>query len=271
MNVSRSGYYKWLSRKGKFNNYQINRKQLSEEIVAMHAKHKTWGYRAIANNIRNKIGWYFSDNLCHKCCKTLNIRSKARKTWAPRGKESIIYPNIVLGAWECFKPFQIITTDTTTFHTKGCVWDLTLYVDAFNNEIVGYDLDYSKHGASVPNHTRALQSMLQNKIKRGYIDSATTLHSDQGVIYSSRAFANAHKNYNINRSMSRAGTPTDNPVIESLNGWIKEELIIDFNLYYSEDVHKTIDEYITYYNNERLSSSLDYKSPVQYRTELGFK
>ena len=30
--------------------------------------------------------------------------------------------------------------------------------------------------------------------------------------------------------MSRAGTPTDNPIIESLNGWIKEEMRIDFDL-----------------------------------------
>ena len=27
--------------------------------------------------------------------------------------------------------------------------------------------------------------------------------------------------------MSRAGTPTDNPIDESLNVWIKEELFID--------------------------------------------
>ena len=33
---------------------------------------------------------------------------------------------------------------------------------------------------------------------------------------------------NIVRSMSRAGKPTDNPVNESLNGWIKEELFMDF-------------------------------------------
>ena len=31
--------------------------------------------------------------------------------------------------------------------------------------------------------------------------------------------------------MSRAGTPTDNPIIESLNGWIKEEMKIDENVY----------------------------------------
>ena len=71
--------------------------------------------------------------------------------------------------------------------------------------------------------------------------------------------------------MSRLGTPTDNPIIESLNGWMKEELKIDFNLYRTKDIHKTIKEYIHYFNNDRLAYSLKYKSPVQYRTELSFK
>ncbi|WP_165585949.1 DDE-type integrase/transposase/recombinase [Ruminiclostridium cellobioparum] len=36
------------------------------------------------------------------------------------------------------------------------------------------------------------------------------LHTDQGSVYSSKAFIEAPKNYNIIHSMSRVGTPTDN-------------------------------------------------------------
>jgi len=59
--------------------------------------------------------------------------------------------------------------------------------------------------------------------------------------------------------MSRAGTPTDNPVNESLNGWIKAELFIDFNLAESSDVHNSIKDYVHYYNNERFSYALKIK------------
>ena len=62
--------------------------------------------------------------------------------------------------------------------------------------------------------------------------------------------------------MSRAGTPTDNPVNESLNGWIKEELFIDFNLKESDDVAKAIKDYVHYFNNDRPSYSLKYKTPT---------
>ena len=70
--------------------------------------------------------------------------------------------------------------------------------------------------------------------------------------------------------MSRAGTPTDNPVNESLNGWIKEELFIDFDLKHSEDVPNLIKLYIEYYNNERPSYSLNYKTPNQFKIESGY-
>ena len=61
-----------------------------------------------------------------------------------------------------------------------------------------------------------------------------------------------------------------NTIIEALNSWIKEEMAVDYNLYKTDDVYKTVKEYIKYYNNERLAYSLQYKSPVQYRTELSF-
>lgn len=73
------------------------------------------------------------------------------------------------------------------------------------------------------------------------------------------------------RSMSRAGTPTDNPIIESLNGWIKEEMRIDFNLNAVEDITLFIKDYVHYFNNERLSFKLNYKTPVQYRREKWFE
>ena len=72
--------------------------------------------------------------------------------------------------------------------------------------------------------------------------AGTVLHTDQGAVYSSRAFSRAHSNYNIIRSMSRAGTPTDNPIIESLNGWMKAELILDFDISKVSNLKKALDQ-----------------------------
>ena len=70
--------------------------------------------------------------------------------------------------------------------------------------------------------------------------------------------------------MSRAGTPKDNAIIESINGWIKTELVSDFRYWEWDNLEKGIESYIKYFNNERPAYALNYKSPVQYKTELGF-
>ena len=51
--------------------------------------------------------------------------------------------------------------------------------------------------------------------------------------------------------MSRGGTPTDNPIIEALNGWMKEELYLDFDLAHSHDVQALLDAYVDFFNNHR--------------------
>ena len=161
--------------------------------------------------------------------------------------------------------------------------------DSFSNLFIGPDSTYgtisltalSKEGSW--NYWKSLEptamyygvymtykDFLETKIKRGYKDLETIVHSDQGSIYSSTAFNKLHENYTIKRSMSRAGTPTDNPVIESLNGWIKNELYKDFKIYLVEDINIAINGYIKYFNTQRLAYSLQYKTPVQYRTEQGF-
>ena len=74
MEVSRSGYYKWLKTKDTLNNYELNRNEMCELVKEYHKKHPSWGYRHINRQIRVDIGWYVSDNFVHKCCKFLGIK-----------------------------------------------------------------------------------------------------------------------------------------------------------------------------------------------------
>ena len=110
------------------------------------------------------------------------------------------------------------------------------------------------------------------KFKQSYSNSITSYGAFNRwyEYYSSMAFTNAHKDYNIIRSMSRAGTPTDNPKMESINGWIKDEIENDFDINSYPSFDDFIKVYIHYFNNERLAYSLNYKTPIQYKTELGF-
>ena len=271
LKVSRSGYYKWLKNKDVLNQYEMNRKDLGELIKDVHKRKPSYGYHRIWKIIIEETGWAISANLVHKVCKILKIKSKAKHyKYKKSGEESVKYENIIGYNWNTSRPFEKIVSDTTSFYFKKKKYDWTFYLDVFNNEIVGYDVRESLNGNGVINHKEAVDNMLNNKIKRGYKDQDTIVHTDQGSVYSSVSFNNIFDSYNVTRSMSRAGTPTDNPVIESKNGWIKKEMYIDFDINNYNTVQEFIDDIVWDNNNYRPSYALQYKTPIEYRTQLGF-
>lgn len=245
MYVNRSGYYKWKSRQGIKNRYETDRALLEQLLKEAHEKHKSYGYHRLAAVIRREAGISFSDNLVHKCCKHIGIKSKAKHyKYKKPGGEHIIYPNRVNGKWNASKPLELVVSDMTCIRYRGHSYEWTYLLDTYNNEIISHCL------TAIAGDKRSYFSCL-NELKKKIEEQTTpvVLHTDQGAVYSSRAFAKAHENYNIMRSMSRVGTPTDNPIIESINGWIKEEMRVDFRYWQEDDIFKFVDRYVHYYNN----------------------
>lgn len=269
MGINRSSYYKWRSRQGTENRYVQDRRLLTTLILERHQNHKAWGYHSIATSIRNDTGWKISDNLVHKCCKAAGIKSKAKRyKYRKPGEEHEIFPNLIRGHWVASKPLEIIVSDMTCIRCNGKLYEWVLFIDTFNNEIIAHSV--SSRQGDPKNYYNCLKQLCSLIEKAKEQTTGTVLHTDQGAVYSSRAFSRAHSNYNIIRSMSRAGTPTDNPIIESLNGWMKAELMLDFQINKASDISATLDLYVHYFNYERFASALDYKTPIQFKAELGF-
>ena len=267
MGINRSGYYKWRKRKEKENRYESNRRLLTELLTEVHLRHKAWGYHNLASKVRDETGLLFSDNLAHKCCKVAGIRSKAKNFHKP-GCESLIFPNLIKGSWNAHRPLEIVVSDMTCIRNNGKLYEWTIMLDTFNNEIIAHSL--SDRRGDVKPYFDCLDILCSKVGKKEEQRPQVVLHTDQGSIYSSKAFAKAHSDYNIIRSMSRAGTPTDNPIIESLNGWMKAELLLDFGAPKSSNLADTLERYVHYFNYERPAAALNYKTPIQFKTELGF-
>ena len=107
-----------------------------------------------------------------------------------------------------------------------------------------------------------LEDLLE--IKKQYPEYQMILHSDQGSVYASKAFNDLLPMY-VTQSMSRAGTPTDNSAMESINGWIKSELFMDLHVTGERPVEDEISDYITFFNEQRPAYSLSYLTPKQYK------
>ena len=68
---------------------------------------------------------------------------------------------------------------------------------------------------------------------------------------------NELKKHGIRQSMSRKGNCYDNSIMETFFGRLKNEIYYGYEKSYSsfEEFSKAIEEYIYYYNNERIQST----------------
>lgn len=262
MNVSRSGYYKWISRQG---NPNEKTKTLISNVMLFkeyHSRYPSHGYRWLNAKIKLDTGQIMSDPYAYKCCSIAGIKSKAKKLKYKHreDKEARFYPNLSMTDIYVDGPLQCVVSDMTAFYVNGRYYELTLYMDLWNNEILSHAL--SERRGDRMTYISGLEDLLV--IKDKYPQLRTILHSDRGSVYASKAFNERLEMHNILRSMSRPGKPTDNGAMESINGWMKAEMFMDMHIT-GEDVLKEVDEYIEFYNKERPAYSLSYFTPVQFR------
>ena len=264
MNINRSGFYKWLSRRTNPSVREINRLDACSLFEEYHDKFPSHGYRWLNAKIKLDLGIVYSDNFAHKICKYLGIKSKSRhvKRYGKKANKEIKnFPNYILAELNPLRPFQLVVSDMTAFWANKHYYELTLFMDLFNNEIIAYSLSNKKGDPST--YHKGLSNVLN--IKEEFKDLEMILHSDQGSVYSSKKFNESLHLYNIIHSMSKPGKPTENGAMESINGWIKEELFIDLNINSSNDLFNEIENYIHYFNYERPQAALNYLTPIQFK------
>ena len=94
-------------------------------------------------------------------------------------------------------------------------------------------------------------------------------HSNQGWQYQYQSYQQRLKNKGIIQSMSRKENSMDNGMMENFFGLLKIEMFYD-----QEDKYKTlnelflaIDDYVTYYNYDRIKVKIKGMSPVNYRLQ----
>ena len=100
------------------------------------------------------------------------------------GAAGKIFPNLLLSELQIDGPLQCIVSDMTAFRVKGVYYELTLYMDLWNNEIVSHALS-SKRGDRMT-YISGLKELLE--LKKQHPEYQMILHSDQGSVYASKAY-----------------------------------------------------------------------------------
>lgn len=263
MGINRSSFYAWKGRLSHPSEQTLNFINHLELFKEYHLKYPSHGYQWLNAKIRLDTGIVMSNPHACKCCKTLDIRSEAKRCCRYRKPKdaSRIYPNLLMAGLQIDGPLQCIVSDMTAFCFKSVYYELTIYMDLWNNEIISHALS-SRRGDRMT-YISGLKDLIE--IRKQHTEYTMVLHSDQGSVYSSKAFNDLLPAYGIARSMSRAGTPTDNAAMEAINGWIKAELFMDMHITGERPIEEEIDEYIVFFNEQRPAYSLGYLTPKQYR------
>ena len=266
MGIKRDGFYKYVKRLSSGpspqNALRAFRMHLFKEY---HEKYKTHGYRWINAKIKlDKPDFKCSNNTAHKICKHLGIISKSKhekqKYRKPR-EDSKNYSNLILNKIAPIEPFKVVVSDMTAMRFKGNYYEVTWYMDLFNNELISFGVS-DKRG-DPQTYYKGLEDLLLKK--QGYTDFETILHTDGGSVYKSKAYNLKLDTNGFVHSMSAPGTPTENGAMESINGWTKEELLRDMMLGEGENINEALENYMHYFNYERPAAALNYLTPVQYK------
>ena len=110
-------------------------------------------------------------------------------------------------------------------------------------------------------------STIREARKKEKVTAELQLHSDQGFQYTSQAYFKLTQSYGITPSMSRRGNPYDNALAENFFSILKTECIYRTKLKTYEEARLLIDEYIYFYNYQRIQLKTKL-TPMEYRSQF---
>lgn len=260
LRVGRTGYHSWLHRKpGK---REQENKMLLEEIKRVHKEsRKTYGSPRITDELKDK-GYTCSRPRVARLMRKHNIRAKTKRKFKITTNSKHKYPlspNLVNQDFSAQASNQLWTSDITYIRTRQGWLYLTVILDVFNRQIVGWSMSDSLKTTqtSIP---ALIQAYKRTKPAPGLV-----FHSDRGVQYACHEFRYYLKKYKMIQSMSGKGNCYDNAITESFFHTLKTELIYFEQYQTRRQAQISIFEYIeVFYNRQRKHSSLGNKTPYEY-------
>ena len=218
-------------------------------------RHRTYGYRRIHALLRRRHGIVVGKKTVRRIMREEGL-SQPKLRFKPArpphvGKMVAQAPN---EAWQ-IDMTSFVLSDMTTLY-------LEIVIDCFSRKIVGWNLDRRCRAGE---WLAAVRLALETQ---GLQDGrGVTLRCDNGSQPCSKKFVTYLSTAKIQGQYTGYNAPDDNAFVERVIRTIKEEEIWP-NLFDSwSEAHEAIEKYLEYYNNHRIHSALDYKTPKEIEDE----
>jgi putative transposase len=263
LEVSRSGYYEWLSRPPRI---QAEADQHVEaQIQHYFAQGRgTYGTRRIKYLLAQE-GFQVSRRRIGRVLSQAGLRCKTRRRFkAPTasGQAQTVAPNQLNREFTVYAPDTVYVGDITYLPTGEGWLYLAVVLDLCSRAVVGWSMADNRR-AELVNQALSM-AICQRQPVVGLI-----MHTDRGSQYGADSYRQLLRQHGIQPSMSRKGNCWDNAVAESFFHTLKTELIYleDYDTY--EEAQTAVFEYIeVFYNRQRCHSANGYLAPLVYEQAL---
>ena len=269
--VSRSGYYAWIKASP---SRELQEQKDREDFDLILAAYKTCGYSKGAKGIHMALLHMKQPVIMnlkkirrlmqkfHLCCPHRGANPYKRMAKALR--TSNVADNLLKREFECYGPRMVLLTDITYLSYNGRFAYLSTIMDAFTKQILSYVISSSLEVDFV------LETVEKLIVNHGIsLHAETVVHSDQGCHYTSYSFINILYDKKLRQSMSRRGNCWDNAPQESFLGHMKDHIkgkLAESTSF--AEVSCIVDDYMSYYNNNRYQWRLAKLAPNEYYTFL---
>ena len=272
--LKRSTYYYTLNKLDK----DTKNDDIMNTIIDIYYAHKArYGYRRITLELINR-GYIVNHKKVKRLMSKMGLyaRTPKAKYKSYKGDMNGTVKNLLLDKvidevnhktyyernFKTERCNEIWSTDVSEFHIAAGKLYLSPILDLHNREIVSYNISTS------PNYEQ-IKDMLAKAFNKYKDLKGLILTSDQGWQYQMQDYHKALEEKGIIQSMSRKGNCLDNSPMENFFGKMKNEMFYGYEYTFNtlEELKKEMENYISYYNNQRITEKLKGLTPVEYRNQ----
>ena len=264
LGVSVSGFHQHLARRGKV----ASRRHLSDEALVIHIRvayeqHRgAYGWPRIWRQLQKggiRVGKLRVQRLMQQHGIQARGKRRFRVTTTDSRHDLPIAPNLLNRNFTVASPNVAWSGDITYIPTEEGWLFLAVVIDLFSRRVVGWSMQIDMRRNLVIDALEMawFQRRTENTTK-------LIFHSDRGSQYASHEFRAVLHEHGIRASMSRKGNCWDNAPTETLFGSMKVERLHGQRF---RTIRQAKDEtlaWLLWYNRQRMHSTLNYASPVEY-------
>ncbi|MGH8752091.1 MAG: IS3 family transposase [Burkholderiales bacterium] len=264
LRVSQSGYYDWSTR-------PESRRSLRDRELLAHIRHVHEASRQAYGAKKTWLELKAQGVACgkHRVARLrqrAGIEAKRKRRFrltVEHHHSAAAAPNLIRRQFGRSAPNRAWVGDMTFIRTREGFLHLAVLLDLYSRRVVGWSM-----GAQ-PNLALAMDT-LSMAVQQRSPQSGLIHHTDQGPLYSARAYRQQLTAHGMCPSMSGKGNAYDNAVAESFFSTLKNELVHHRDFANRDEARAAIFDYIEcFYNRQRLHQTLDCVSPAQFEQMKG--